>query len=758
MEPLVFSQVVSTGESSSVRRVMLADCPDYLTFSELAERLYSEYRYRLKKIDVLVVRPRVDKPIDDESTLSKDILPLLRRSPLSALHVLYSSGYAIKLSKNWNAESGVAGVATEDTELFLTWLRDMELRQFIERSRALYPPRKNWLYRTPNRKYANMFLRVGNVQRTRQALDSFFFWMLPYLKDVDSILSETWSVSSIALNSALLLDRYWSAYYQTEQQCRVDILSSYHDRRPSVLAETKDALHRVTNRPYQERTRRTLVMLSAVSTGNSANQLTRTIEEYYSRNEFRFLTLYKLTANTDLPALCDLTSGVNGTQFEVDLKPRVHQDNIIEIDPQVYFPSYGSEARALLLYKKHAKAAKTFFSAYQGLTAISLHRDAKDEGQQKIRHHGVYVDISALLSHPDFQQRLVNLVSRLPAVPTIVIAPPHSAARKLVESVHAYLIDKFGSEPSPQIWFHSDLASEIPRRTIASLGENELLLIIDDVCIKGWRLKQYQKTLRELEYKGRICYLVGVSRPPAQEDWKTLRDELASRVGYSKENWHLVLAVENIILPDWHEDECPWCSEQASLIEVLKKIQNVAVDTDQVAIAKRINILQRTGIEEGLVNQALWTLHPSKGPRLGPASLFLEPREPSQSDVLAAVFSTLQAFRNGSDERLDPEYPYATILSRANYLGERFNDIILRCAILRGAHAEELCYWRDRAERLRAQQAKARVLKDSSSDTLQLEFAVAVMAGKLRCSPFPMERLQSRYGAMRILRYAVQLT
>jgi hypothetical protein len=80
-----------------------------------------------------------------------------------------------------------------------------------------------------------MFLRVGNVQGTRQVLDAFFFWMLPFLKDRSAILTDTWSISSIALNASRLLERYWmnSGPEQinrfTSEECYVDMLSSYPD-------------------------------------------------------------------------------------------------------------------------------------------------------------------------------------------------------------------------------------------------------------------------------------------------------------------------------------------------------------------------------------------------------------------------------------------------------------------------------------------------------------------------------------------------
>ncbi len=53
------------------------------------------------------------------------------------------------------------------------------------------------------------FIRVGNIQYDRDAIDAIFFWLLPQLKDVAAIVTDTWSISSIALNVARLCEAYF---------------------------------------------------------------------------------------------------------------------------------------------------------------------------------------------------------------------------------------------------------------------------------------------------------------------------------------------------------------------------------------------------------------------------------------------------------------------------------------------------------------------------------------------------------------------
>ena len=67
----------------------------------------------------------------------------------------------------------------------------------------------------------------------------------------------------------------------------------------------------------------------------------------------------------------------------------------------------------------------------------------------------------------------------------------------------------------------------------------------------------------------------------------------------------------------------------------------------------------------------------------------------TEADVIAAVASTIQQMRiaKGEDRRLESAYPHVSVLSADNYFGARFNDDILRVAILRSSQAAELEQW-----------------------------------------------------------------
>ena len=57
-----------------------------------------------------------------------------------------------------------------------------ELYQFIKSSNALFQARGDPVDQAPQTQTVPLSSRVGNVQRSREVLDAFFFWMLPFLK------------------------------------------------------------------------------------------------------------------------------------------------------------------------------------------------------------------------------------------------------------------------------------------------------------------------------------------------------------------------------------------------------------------------------------------------------------------------------------------------------------------------------------------------------------------------------------------------
>jgi hypothetical protein len=655
------------------------------------------------------------------------------------LHVLFTEEYKVELSANFNKEAEDKLHSDELRTAFLTWLQDKELYQYVKRSNGLFQARPQFVYRVPSQRFVNMFLRVGNVQRDRQVLDAFFFWMLPFVKGRNAILTDTWSISSIALNAGRFLERYWSRLSShngidrasEENKCRVDMLSRYPDGLSLLTTETRDALLRVS----EDGKRKVLVLLSAVATGNSFARLRETVAQLeQSGNDFSFLALYKLCAGCTVPYLCDISSGIGGMKFSAIPRREIGSRRIIEIDRSTYFPLEIKET-ALEIKQAHAASAKEFFTRYRNSSAVSLHRDALDLSHQQHRHHGVYIDVEPMLKQTDFGAKLQAVVDQLDRKPVLIITPPHKAGIAFAKRVEQLIMKKWGQPVDISV--HPDLhpsTEEIPMQLRGATPE-EVVLIVDDVSVTGKRLSRYQQSLRELRYGGQIVYLVGVARPDIEKNWARRQKELAYRAGGLPK--HRVISIEHVVLPDWDSKTCPWCIEAKALMQL--KARGRLTDATISGVTKRVMLLEQARRRKGLINNAIWRPDGSNPTQLTQNSIFIniDNGPATEADVIAAVGAALQRMRTTTsehEERLESGYPHVSVLDPENYFGFRFNDDLLRLAIIRSANVSELERWVTVKEEERRKKVREFLLGMSNQDVFRLELAVAHLSRKI---PYP---------------------
>ncbi|MCH7915732.1 MAG: hypothetical protein IH856_22305 [Deltaproteobacteria bacterium] len=723
-----------------VYTITLTDCLDYASYENVADELYIRYGRRLDQTDVLIVRPPADRMISNLSEITGQLTPFVERCPRSEVGVLYSSDYSIELSENMNTKSVGTFLKSVDHPQFLEWLRERELRQYMHRSAALFQARPNFIYRSPSQSYVNVFLRVGNVQLSRQCLDAFFFWMLHHLKGITGILAETWSISSIALNAARLVERYDR---KDPKRCHVDMLSSYHDGSADILPEVRDSLHRVS-----QDNGHILTLISVIGTGRSFDRLKRTILEEGDPNvNVKYLALYKMATNIEIESLCDLSInelyGQKLPDIKIECSDTPNGLSVVEVDGRTYFPLH-MEDNPVKIQGPSARPSMEFFTKYQGTGAVRLHRDTLDINGIRLRHHGVDIDVDPLLQCRNFRDAFISKLIEKDLKPAAIIVPPHQAGRNISALAMKTWTEKSGE--TCELVTHPDLhpgSDDIPKDFLGSLDEEDIILILDDVSVTGERLRRYQKHLRELEYRGRIHYLVGVARPESNSDWDLHERDLKYRSG-RKDKPHVVDFVEKILLPDWTDRPeqpdklCPWCDEMNRLRSLYREPESLGPAVRLVA--ERIVELQTAAASRGLIDNAIWRRRGDTGISLTENSIFLNYRNASDADIVAAVASTLQRMRTqGKGNRLEYLYPHATVIDPDDYF-KSFNDVILSFAILRSAIPRELERWKDSHERERRSgvteflQSRGR---NETKDSLVMELAIQFLCRKLPAPLLP---------------------
>jgi hypothetical protein len=717
MKPLKLKYVQAGGANN----VTLIDCLDYIDLEFAAQQMYTELPQTTNSTDILVLRMPVDRMVANFSEIGRESRPFCERMPNASIYALGSSDFSIRLSDNLNSQARNRIADDERAERFLPWLQDEELRSFVYSSPALFQSRPSSIFYSPSGRYAKNFLRVGSIQTSRRVLDAIFFWCLPHLRDCSAVVCETWSISSIALNIGRLLERYHTV---PGFRCRVDMLSRYHDESHTFRDEMRDALRRAEASRGQ-----TLFLMSCVMTGNSFELLKQSITELGNLSDPHYLSLYKLNQGIDIKSLCTLCDKDRDVEFSATFE-RPSGSVVISMDRQTYFPIHISE-RKIPIYREAAQLQRSFFQSYKGMGVFSTHRDARDRNGMFFRHHGIYVDVSKMLRSATFRKKIFEQISVLHRPPKLILVPHHTAGIDLVKFIKGELQSKFNVDV-PYILTNDaerDI-SDSERELICAQSGSDAIMIVDDVSVSGSRLSRYQLNLRRMNHLVQLIYFIGVARPDDAAEWKRRSVELAHRDGYEGADAHRVIAIETVVLPDLNRNDCPWCQELLALDRLYTSTELASIGKDKT-IVERIKRLDAAPSSGGLIDDVIWA-RANSSLKLTENSLFMTGKTASEADVVPAVAATLQVLRTfeNKQRRLETFFPTATIINPRDYLGTKFNDPLLRCAIVRACYRYELECWTDSGEAGR-ERSLQHLLLSVENQELVIELALQIVLKKL---------------------------
>ena len=754
------------------------------TIEHVLEDIYKNDAKRLGIAQLLILRAPVATPINP-SVLSDFLSGALTntppeldffgegphapdlifgRFPKRPVHLLYSFQYDHYISTN--ISSSTLGSPLDGPhpphKTTLKEIQRKEMEIIVEDGRARFPAIPGVVYEAPNGRVVKSFLRIGNLQRSRSAIDALFFWLLPYLQDCGAIITDTWSIGSIALNTS----RRLASYREPPQRpCPVEMVASYLDGTELSATEAADHIERLGNiikgrdRSESQNTK-ILFLSSAISTGNLHNQICALLQERnISLDKVRFVTLFNLGRDaSDVPCLVDWSKSAGfGAFAPLEQSELPDRFDTIKIDHQIYFPTSYKDVLHVVR-QTELQAFRSFLDRYSDISPIRVHRNVTDDGPT--RHHAVSIDTLSLFKHPAFKSGLANKLSELEPPPRVIVTPPHDAGRYLAAEAISVLARR-----SPHIEYveHSDLVlgdTTVPNNTrINSLicgldNERESVLILDDALITGRRLNHYQQALRHIQFRGRIHYLVGVARPPALSEWEYRRKMLRPRPPGSlfEAVGNTIDAVESFPIPDWNEDHCPWCAEMKCYQAFLAGAAQSGTTDALRARRQLLEQTMRTGISQNLF------LTPPGGQSLSftTGSRFAEVGT-CEASVFAAVASGIQALRSPEYEErskrpaLGPRhYPVATVLDHNEYLFGTYSDSLLRACMLRSAHDYELNYTDQALEKEKTRRAIELIDSNSPIDNdVSAEIVLAALLGK-----FPLLELADNQMVIDRLRLA----
>lgn len=518
------------------RRVLVADVPQGMSLADCIEALKKK-REDFNSHHILVLRPPVNRQY-----YFPDYLKLVEHIPYNNIpidmHVrfLLSADYqpslgpvrfdgtarAQRTSKFWN------DVGWTD-ERWLEEIKSAEFEELVVSGLASFPEIPGFAYETPSRRKAKGFLRAGNIQTSRGALDGIFFWLLPRLKDANAILADTWTIGSTALNVARRLEDY----SEGEISPAVEIVSGYFTDQKEREKDLKQRLECLKDEIAPgKKTLKIATLLSVFSSGSLYYQLREMLPDYGQDPGESITALFNLPGEKEGPkALIDYSN-----REEYQLAPDTASP--IKIDPRAFFVLRQID-RPLPIYDPNRPnfiPFKMTLSDKGRQEAIILHgthpTPFSETGE---RHQAIGLDTLVIASDPVFRNAFRGKVqasrktmeSRYGSTLKAVVHPNHAAGRILAEIAQQEL----GLEPH-DILPHDDLRQSPDKKPdakvqrVKALGEKDAFLVVDDVFISGSRMTEYIKGLREMgdrpDRQARGFYLVGTSRPDDLESWDAL--------------------------------------------------------------------------------------------------------------------------------------------------------------------------------------------------------------------------------------------
>lgn len=644
-----------------------------------------------------------------------------------SIHVLYSSDYDIKVSNNLNefADNNFSGLTLIDTEHLIYTIRIAELSSLINEGKAILPSTSGIFYELPSGRIQKSFLRAGNVQSSRYALDAIFFWTLPVLKSCASIIADTWSISSICLN---ISRRLFSYRGESEAVISVDMLSKYQGDTISQSKEAFEVIERVKHSldfrgQLNKQGRKILIIVSVSHTGELINNLDSIINNHNElHGSVEFFTLFSMLARTDgniKNALVYWEEFEFDQNFEIEDSLEIEKTDRIKfkIDSQLYFPVDFVNERQIIR-QAQANNFKNFLDRYGNGLSIFVHKDFSRDGVES--HRGVWIDVNQIIENEKFQERFFEKLNQIEDDIDLIITPDHSTGKALGDLAMRFYTTK---ELAVDAFSHPNLRLDIDTEKDRLLGDrfkdldpSSTILILDDAYITGARLVSYQKYLRALNFRGVVVYLVAVARPECRKDWKRIQNLLKFRMSPSIESdkrSNIVDCVEFIQLPDWSESNCPWCLERLTLLENVERIENQEL---KILILNRIKFLDQSRVN-GLISGLYLSESSDKKFSLTTGSLFAE-EHATESEVFASVASAVQNLREGS-ERIPlgaSAFPVSSIMKEEEYLFDTYTDSILRNSIFRNCSANELIVSDNYEEKKRLEYALNLCSSDLDSD------------------------------------------
>lgn len=659
--------------------------------------------------DHLVIRldPRVNWSdlVDQVELVRRSLSSQISRVPDLEVWLLYSADYKIHFTQ---LTSHLVRSA-EGQSLLLKGLREAELEAMLEDEQVVYHHNRAAIFRLPSGELSDYFLRLGNLQRRRDVLDAIVFWALPNLSDFTHVVAETWSISTLAAFLSAFLARYDRRRTKVEWSYLGAYLPSSTDEQARVSALLREV---------RAEGGKLLLLISASATGRLRDYFLALLEKLEDSRlglpRGDTLTLISVRRGHEHGnVVLDATQFLEATGLKGALEESLDStQHVIEINSETYFPDYRMREVENFSALDDPGPTRKFFETYSGHAIFSVCRSGKT--RLPGRHHAFHVDFARLIHHPAFASELRARILEIGAIDHLVHRSDDHSHRFLDLFNQVYL-DALGDNAF-EVHAVNSFGEVSTRGKISELltDASNSVVVLDPVFITGGHVRDLAIAVRrnvalQRPVLARLRHLVGLFRPETEVKSKYGRDfypRMSNHAGFDAQ----MVCVEEVLLPNWGKDDCPWARER-------RKHEQLYQDSS-LAPAERVYIESRmreidSGMASGLRGSAVFfRRYPTDTFSFFHGSFFLDSKKVVErnaqwgiklnddcvdhADLACAVAAAFQQWREKNKRRRPAFYQVRTLPSiekiKAEIAADQngFNEPALRAAIWRCLRLSEI--------------------------------------------------------------------
>jgi hypothetical protein len=542
----------------------------------------------------------------------------------------------------------ILGTEHKDCKNWLPVLRQLEFDAVIQRTEARFQDSQIH-YLLPSGEHAESFLRIADALQDPTEVSRFADWVAGHITRESVLVGDNGSLLPLLL---MTRDRV-RQFRQTE--CHIRTIPTY----PLAAEHIEPLLDDIgTSYPATP----IVFLVSVSSSGKLVRRLTALAPEH-SR------VLIICNAESE-PTGCESLHQCQLTRLPRNAEGKCEacsSKQLIGIDPRTYerIPQISFEVRSIntTIAQQHSE----FWEVVERTGAVKLHFNLP-VGATEVRHHGVYLDVPALLADPWFRSRVKAVVQEKISPPDVILVPDHTASDAVID----VLLEVFRGVPV--IKTARDQLSPSATKRIRQLTSGQLILVADDALvqgttIRGLRYALYQ-VIQRMKASPSVRAFVCIARPDNELTFNNSANPYRDHSGLQFYYGY------RIHLPSSGEENCPWCHERRLLSQVAPRLS----ESFRVAATKR-----REALDSGeLSEKFLWDTEDLLGSETTKDSFFgqLGPRA-----AFAAATAAAQELRPqlGRDTRTGQVYVFNLATALANYF-----DSVLLSGMLRTLELKEL--------------------------------------------------------------------